>query len=131
MPNNPQDSEIVLYTTPDGTIKIDTVFQDETIWLTQKKTTVSKMETVQTEGIRATNQSKYFYNLDAFLEFNEQDILTHAGKIKAEIAKKVAKDRYEEFDHNRKKDEARAAYTEDLLEIEKIEKTWLNRNHDT
>jgi hypothetical protein len=30
-------SEIVLYTTPDGTVKIDTVFQDEIIWLTQKK----------------------------------------------------------------------------------------------
>jgi len=30
-------SEIVLYTTPDGTVKIDTIFQDETIWLTQKK----------------------------------------------------------------------------------------------
>jgi hypothetical protein len=30
-------SEITLYTTPDGTIKIDTIFQNETIWLTQKK----------------------------------------------------------------------------------------------
>ena len=31
-------SEIVLYTTTDGKIKIDTIFQSETIWLTQKKT---------------------------------------------------------------------------------------------
>ncbi len=30
-------SEIVLYQTEDGKIKIDTVFQDETIWLTQAK----------------------------------------------------------------------------------------------
>ena len=30
-------SQIVLYTTPDGTVKIDTIFRDETIWLTQKK----------------------------------------------------------------------------------------------
>lgn len=30
-------SEIVLYQTDDGKIKIDTVFQDETIWLTQAK----------------------------------------------------------------------------------------------
>jgi len=30
-------SQIVLYTTLDGTVKIDTIFQDETIWLTQKK----------------------------------------------------------------------------------------------
>ncbi len=30
-------SEIVLYTTTDGTVKIDTIFQNETIWLTQAK----------------------------------------------------------------------------------------------
>lgn len=30
-------SEIVLYTTADGKIKIDTIFQNETIWPTQKK----------------------------------------------------------------------------------------------
>ncbi len=36
-PVNMNQSEIVLYTTLDGTVKIDTVFQDETIWLTQKK----------------------------------------------------------------------------------------------
>jgi len=30
-------SEIVLYQTADGEIKIDTVFHDETIWLTQAK----------------------------------------------------------------------------------------------
>jgi hypothetical protein len=34
---NSNYSEIVLYTTPDGTVKIDTIFQDETILLTQKK----------------------------------------------------------------------------------------------
>ncbi len=68
-------SEMVLYTTADGKVKIDAVFQDESIWLTQgnmaelfgvhvpaiskhlgnifeegelqKDSTVSKMETVQ------------------------------------------------------------------------------------
>ena len=28
-------SEIILYETEDGRIKVDTIFQDETIWLTQ------------------------------------------------------------------------------------------------
>ncbi len=37
MTPSPNQSEIVLYTTTDGKIKIDTVFQNETIWLTQKK----------------------------------------------------------------------------------------------
>ena len=32
--------------------------------------------------------------LDAFLKFNEQELLTHAGKVKAEVAKKIAEDRY-------------------------------------
>ncbi|VVH63462.1 Putative DNA-binding protein in cluster with Type I restriction-modification system [uncultured Gammaproteobacteria bacterium] len=31
------NSETILYTTPDGTVKIDTVFQDEIIRLIQKK----------------------------------------------------------------------------------------------
>ncbi|WXT99421.1 MAG: hypothetical protein Ctma_0118 [Catillopecten margaritatus gill symbiont] len=89
------NSEIILYTTPDGTVKIDTIFQDETVWLTQKKmaelfavnvpaiskhlsnifnegelqkeATLSKMETVQKEGSRSITRSKDFYNLDAII----------------------------------------------------------------
>ena len=30
-------SEIIFYTTPDGTVKVEVLFRDETIWLTQKK----------------------------------------------------------------------------------------------
>lgn len=63
--------------------------------------------------------------LDAFLEFNEQELLTHAGKIKAEVAKKITEERYEEFDSNRKKSEAMAADEEDLKELEEIEKRLL------
>ena len=37
MVSNQKNTEIILYTTPEGNIKIDTVFQNETIWLTQKK----------------------------------------------------------------------------------------------
>ena len=37
MIKQPNQSEIVLYTTTDGKIKIDTIFQNETLWLTQKK----------------------------------------------------------------------------------------------
>ena len=63
--------------------------------------------------------------LDGFLEFNEQEILTHAGKVKAEFAKKIAEDRYEEFDNKRKKTEALAADEEDLKQLEEIEKKLL------
>ncbi len=32
--------------------------------------------------------------LDAFLRFNEHKILTHAGKVSAEVAKKLAEEQY-------------------------------------
>jgi len=51
--------------------------------------------------------------------------LTHAGKVKAEVAKKIAEDRYEEFDNKRKKAEALAADEEDLKQLEEIERKLL------
>ncbi len=58
--------------------------------------------------------------LDSFLEFNEQELLTHAGKVKAGVAKKIADDRYEEFDQKRKKAEALIADEEDIKQFEEI-----------
>ena len=63
--------------------------------------------------------------LDGFLEFNEQEILTHAGKVKAEVAKKIAEDRYEDFNDRRRKAEALMADKEDLKQLEEIEKKLL------
>jgi hypothetical protein len=60
--------------------------------------------------------------LDAFLKFNEQELLTHAGKVKAEVAKKIAEERYDEFDKKRKKAEVIAADEEDIKELEEFEK---------
>src|SRR5690625_3591332 len=39
--------------------------------------------------------------LDAFLEFNEQDILTNAGKISREVANKLAEEQYDIFHQKR------------------------------
>ena len=33
----PIESEIIFYSTPEGDIKVEVFFQDETVWLTQKK----------------------------------------------------------------------------------------------
>jgi len=33
----PQEAEIMLYSTNNGTVKIDVLAQDDTLWLTQKK----------------------------------------------------------------------------------------------
>lgn len=60
--------------------------------------------------------------LDAFLSFNEHELLTHAGKVKAEVGKRIAEQRYEEFDARRRAEEAIAADQEDLKELEEIEK---------
>lgn len=68
--------------------------------------------------------------LDSFLEFNEQELLTHAGKVKAEVAKKIADDRYEEFDQKRKKAEALIADEEDIKQLEEIEKQLLDKRDD-
>lgn len=46
--------------------------------------------------------------LDAFLAFNERDILKDAGRISAEIAQKLALDEYEKFERRRLAEEASA-----------------------
>ncbi len=63
--------------------------------------------------------------LDGFLEFNEQELLTHAGKVKAQVASKLAADRYEKFNQKRKKTEALAADEADLKQLEEIKKKLL------
>jgi len=59
--------------------------------------------------------------LDAFLEFNERDILDHAGSLKASVAKKLAGERYEDFNERRKELEARKAAEDTLEELKQIE----------
>ena len=54
------------------------------------------------------------------MEFSEQELLAHAGKIKAEVARKIAEDRYKEFNKKRKIKEAKKADEEDLKELEEI-----------
>jgi len=39
--------------------------------------------------------------LDAFLRFNERQVLGHAGKVSMEVAKKLALDEYETFERKR------------------------------
>ena len=88
-------SPIVLYHTPDGKVTVDVFFAKDNFWLTQKtiaelfgvkipaiskhlkniyetgelvpEATISKMETVQTEGARQISRDVEFYNLDAVI----------------------------------------------------------------
>jgi hypothetical protein len=88
-------NQFLLYTAPNGTVKVDVVLKDETVWLTQKalaelfavqvpaitkhlknifdsgelarEATVSKMEIVRAEGGRDVARQVEFYNLDAII----------------------------------------------------------------
>ncbi|MEO7768291.1 MAG: virulence RhuM family protein, partial [Ferruginibacter sp.] len=88
-------NEILLYTTPNGKVKVEIYLQNETIWLTQQKiadlfgvdrtvvtkhliniykeaeldkeATCAKIAQVQTEGSREVIRPKEFYNLDAII----------------------------------------------------------------
>ncbi len=95
--NDKQFSEkpIVIYTTPDGEVKVDVLFEDEMLWLTQKalaelfqttkqnislhlkhiinegeidpKSTVKESLTVQKEGGREVSRKTLWYNLDVVI----------------------------------------------------------------
>ncbi len=90
-----EDCPIVLFSTPDGDVKINAFIHNETIWLNQKSiaglfgvqsqaitkhlknifasgelnmaATCSKMEQVQNEGGRHVSRMVVFYNLDAII----------------------------------------------------------------
>ena len=91
----PIESQFLMYTSPKGAVKIEVVFQDENIWLSQKKmgelfnveshtityhlkeifksqeldenSTTRKIRVVQKEGDRAVTREIDFYNLDAII----------------------------------------------------------------
>ena len=97
MSNNdmPQRNEIIFYSSPQGDVKIEVFFNDETFWLNQKKlselfgvdvrtvnehlqniykineleqeATIRKIRIVQKEGNRDVNRDIDFYNLDAII----------------------------------------------------------------
>ncbi len=88
-------TEFLLYTSPNGEIRVEVYLHNETVWLTQRKmselfgvgipaiskhldnifsegelekeSTVSILETVQKEGKRNIKRKLEFYNLDAII----------------------------------------------------------------
>ena len=96
MPNDTlHTSDFILYTTPNGEVKLEVFLYNETLWLTQKmmaelfdvnvpaiskhlnniyeegelkkESTVSILETVQNEGMRSVKRKMEYYNLDAII----------------------------------------------------------------
>lgn len=95
MENEPQFNDLLLYTTAQGNIKIEVIYENETFWLSQKRmaelfgvsvqtvnehlqnvfqseeldidATIRKFRIVQKEGNREVNREIDFYNLDAII----------------------------------------------------------------
>jgi hypothetical protein len=112
-------SDIILYSTPEGSIKIEVILQDETVWLTQKAmgelfgvakstisehlsnvyesselikdSTVRKIRTVQKEGAREISRLLEFYNLDAIISVGYRVNSSQATQFRI-WATKVLKD---------------------------------------
>lgn len=76
----------------------------------------------QAKRRRAVTMAEWADKLDAFLSFNDRQVLTHAGQLRMDVAQKLAAERYEIFDANRAKAEALAADEADIAELEEIER---------
>lgn len=64
--------------------------------------------------------------LDAFLAFNDREVLTNAGKIRMAVAQKLASDNFAIFDTARKQAEAARADSDDLETIEALAKSMMH-----
>ena len=67
--------------------------------------------------------------LDAFLKFNERDILANAGKVAKEVADNLALEQYKIFDQHRLTIEAEQEMLEDDKTLKAIEKKVEKRKH--
>ena len=76
----------------------------------------------QAKRRKPVTMAQWSDKLDAFLEFNERDLLTHAGKVQMKVAQKLAAERYDTFDAKRKEAEAIAADEEDIEALENLAK---------
>jgi hypothetical protein len=71
---------------------------------------------------RPVTMAEWADKLDAFLSFNERDVLTHAGRLRMDVAQKLAAERFEAFDAKRRTAEALAADADDIAQLEEMEK---------
>jgi hypothetical protein len=83
----------------------------------------------QAKRRRPVTMAQWSDKLDAFLSFNERDVLTHAGKLRMDVAQKLAAERFEAFDAKRRAVEALAADEADIAELEEMEKAAKGRKN--
>ena len=145
MPNiTPQQSDFLLYTSPDGEIKIDVFFQDETVWLTQqllanlfdttkqnislhlqnifKDNELTENSVVKKFLTTASDGKKYktkYYNLDAIISVGYRVNSEKATQFRIWATKTLREYIIKGFalnDERLKQGDARARYFEELLQ---------------
>ncbi|GLS37826.1 2-hydroxyacid dehydrogenase [Mesorhizobium tianshanense] len=84
----------------------------------------------QAKRRRPVTMAEWGDKLDGFLSFNERDVLTHAGRLRMDVAQKLATERFEVFDANRRAAEALAADATDIAQLEELEKAAEERNKE-
>jgi hypothetical protein len=90
MPVNEEFNEILLYTTPNGKVRVEIYLQDETIWLTQQKI-------ADLFGVDRTVVTKHIGNIFKSGELNEQLVCanfahtTPHGAIKGKTQETISK----------------------------------------
>ena len=72
----------------------------------------------QAENRKPITMQQWAEKLDAFMQFNERDLLTYPGTVEAEVAKRLAENRYDEFHINRLKIAVIEADKEDMRHLE-------------
>lgn len=76
----------------------------------------------QAERRQTMTMQQWSDKLDTFLEFNDRELLANAGSMKAAVAKKLAEERYDEFDTKRRAVDAASADAADFAAIEALGK---------
>ena len=93
--------------------EIDTLNRLVVIFIEQAELRVKQQQTLTLDFWRST--------VNRMLESNDQPLLSDAGSVSHEDMKRIASDRYDTFDQNRRTAEALAADAEDLKAIEQLE----------
>lgn len=76
----------------------------------------------QAKRRKTMTMAEWEQKLDAFLAFNEKDLLDHAGKVSAQVAEQLVLSLYAEFDRKRQQEEMQLADAEDIALLESLNK---------
>lgn len=74
----------------------------------------------QAKRRKAMTMEEWSAKLDAFLTFNDRDVLDHPGKVSHEIAEKLAHERYDQFDGSRREAERLVEDDVDMKVVESL-----------